>query len=220
MEYKILYEDNQVIVVFKPQGILSQGDGTTSPDILSMLKKYIKEKYNKPGEVYLGLVHRLDRNTSGVMVFARTSKAANRLSDDIREHRLFEKNYIAVVEGKTDNSGELINNIYWDEKLKKSFVSNKKEAKEAKLSYELVDYKDNKSYVKIKLFTGRHHQIRCQFSHIGHPIYGDVKYGSTHKIGNSYALCAYKLKFIHPTLKEEMSFEYIDDDKLFDNFRK
>lgn len=209
----ILYEDNQVIVVFKPRGILSQGDGTKSPDILSILKGYIKEKYNKPGEVYLGLLHRLDRNTSGVMVFARTSKAAARLSSDISNHNSFEKYYLAVVEGYLNNKEEILQDmLYWDEKQKKAFIKNNKDSKEAKLRYNVIKQESNKSLLDITLYTGRHHQIRCQLSNIGHPIVGDVKYGSKFPMGNFYALTAYKLKFIHPTLKEEMSFEYIDDE--------
>ena len=209
----ILYEDNQVIVVFKPRGMLSQGDGTKSPDILSILKGYIKEKYNKPGEVYLGLLHRLDRNTSGVMVFARTSKAAARLSSDISNHNSFEKYYLAVVEGYLNNKEEILQDmLYWDEKQKKAFIKKNKDSKEAKLRYNVIKQESNKSLLDITLYTGRHHQIRCQLSNIGHPIVGDVKYGSRFPMGNFYALTAYKLKFIHPTLKEEMSFEYIDDE--------
>lgn len=209
----ILYEDNQVIVVFKPRGMLSQGDGTKSPDILSILKGYIKEKYNKPGEVYLGLLHRLDRNTSGVMVFARTSKAAARLSSDISNHNSFEKYYLAVVEGYLNNKEEILQDmLYWDEKQKKAFIKKNKDSKEAKLRYNVIKQESNKSLLDITLYTGRHHQIRCQLSNIGHPIVGDVKYGSKFPMGNFYALTAYKLKFIHPTLKEEMSFEYIDDE--------
>lgn len=209
----ILYEDNQVIVVFKPRGMLSQADGTKSPDILSILKQYIKEKYNKPGEVYLGLLHRLDRNTSGVMVFARTSKAAARLSDDISKHNSFEKYYMAVVDGcLKDKEGILSNMLYWDERQKKAFIKNHKDSKEAKLKYNVIRESNNKSLLDITLYTGRHHQIRCQLSHIGHPIIGDVKYGSKIQMGNFYALTSYKLTFIHPTLKEKMTFEYIDDE--------
>ena len=209
----ILYEDNQVIVVFKPRGMLSQGDGTKSPDILSILKGYIKEKYNKPGEVYLGLLHRLDRNTSGVMVFARTSKAAARLSSDISNHNSFEKYYLAVVEGYLNNKEEILQDmLYWDEKQKKAFIKKNKDSKEAKLRYNVIKQESNKSLLDITLYTGRHHQIRCQLSNIGHQIVGDVKYGRRFPMGNFYALTAYKLKFIHPTLKEEMSFEYIDDE--------
>ena len=209
----ILYEDNQVIVVFKPRGMLSQADGTKSPDILSILKQYIKEKYNKPGEVYLGLLHRLDRNTSGVMVFARTSKAAARLSDDISKHNSFEKYYMAVVDGcLKDKEGILSNMLYWDERQKKAFIKNHKDSKEAKLKYNVIRESNNKSLLDITLYTGRHHQIRCQRSNIGHPIIGDVKYGSKHQMGNFYALTSYKLTFIHPTLKEKMTFEYIDEE--------
>lgn len=215
----ILYEDNQVIVVFKPRGILSQGDGTPSPDIHTELKKYIKEKYNKPGEVYLGLLHRLDRNTSGVMVFARTSKAAQRLSDNIAKHEGFEKDYLAIVEGSMPNNcGTLKDNLYWDEKMKKASIRNHKDSKEAILDYKVIGLNKGKSLLDIKLHTGRHHQIRCQLSSAGCPIVGDVKYGSKNPMGNYYALTSYRLSFIHPTLKEKMVFEYIDRDKLMKEF--
>lgn len=211
MDLKILYEDNQVIVVFKPRGILSQGDGSKSPDILSIIKEYIKVKYNKPGDVYLGLVHRLDRNTSGVMVFARTSKAASRLSQAISMHNGFNKSYLAVVEGTISGDGRLDDDLYWDEKNKKAFIKKCKDSKEAILEYKVLSQKNNKTLLDINLLTGRHHQIRCQLSNIKHPIVGDVKYGSKYEMSNYYALCAYKLSFIHPTLKEMMEFEYIDE---------
>ena len=215
MDLKILYEDNHIIVCYKPKGILSQSDGSSSLDMLSILKDYIKKKYNKPGDVYLGLVHRLDRNTDGVMVFARTSKAASRLSDDIKNDR-FHKKYLAVVEGRLDGSRELKDYLFFDSLKKKSFVKKTKDSKEAILIYNALDYKNNKTLLDILLKTGRHHQIRCQLSNIGHPIVGDLKYGSNINVGNSYLLSSYSLSIIHPTKKEEMTFEYINKEYFKD----
>lgn len=204
MDLDILYEDNHVIVVYKPQGILSQGDISGDISMLDMVRDYIKEKYNKPGNVYVGLVHRLDRNTSGVMVFAKTSKAASRL-----QQGLIKKEYLAVVEGMVENKEyiTLKNNLYYDESKKKSFI--KTSGKEAILEYKMLDIKDNMSLISVILKTGRHHQIRCQMANIDHPIVGDLKYNSKYKRGNFYALCAYKLTFIHPTLKTNMEFKCI-----------
>lgn len=214
MDLKVLYEDNHVIVVYKPPGILSQKDITNDPDILSMVKEYIRIKYQKPGEAYVGLVHRLDRNTSGVMVFAKTSKAASRL-----QQGLIKKEYLAVVDGvvETQEYITLKNNLYYDETKKKSFI--KKDGKEAILDYKKLDVKDNMSLISVVLKTGRHHQIRCQMSNINHPIVGDVKYGSKYNRGNFYCLCAYKLTFIHPTLKTNMEFKYINPCEDFLKFK-
>ncbi len=218
MDLKILYEDNHIIVCYKEKGILSQADNTNSSDMLNILKDYIKEKYQKPGNVYLGLVHRLDRNTDGVMVFAKTSKAASRLSLDIKNNN-FHKTYLAVVEGRLEGRNTLNDCLYYDEKEKRAYIKNIKDSKTAILEYEALDYKNNKTLLKINLKTGRHHQIRCQLSHIGHPIVGDVKYGSTCKMGNCYLLTAYKLTFMHPTKKEEMTFTYLPKDKYFKDFK-
>ena len=217
MDLKILYEDNHIIVCYKPRGILSQADNTKSLDMLTLLKEYIKEKYNQPGDVFLGLVHRLDRNTDGVMVFARTSKAAKRLSEDIKNNN-FHKKYLAVVEGMIEGSRTLTDMLYYDENKKKSFIIKKKDSKEAILTYNFVDYVNGKTLLDISLKTGRHHQIRCQLSNIGHPIVGDVKYGSSIAVGDKYALTAYSLSFIHPTKKEEMVFKYIPDDSFYKEF--
>lgn len=209
----VIYEDNHVIVVIKPSGVPSQADKSGDIDMLSLVKAYIKEKYNKPGEVYLGLVHRLDRMTSGLMVFARTSKAASRLSNCIREGD-FKKEYMAVLTGKLEQDGRLENYLFKDERTNISSVveSTKKNAKLAQLEYKVVGHtiynQKEYTYVQIKLYTGRHHQIRVQFSHIGHPLYGDVKYGG--QKGN-LALVACSLKFIHPTKDEYMEFEYMPE---------
>ena len=207
---KIYYEDNHIIVVYKEKGILSQADGSDKLDLLNILKDYIKEKYNKPGNVYLGLVHRLDINTSGIMVFAKTSKAAKRLNEAIKNHD-FNKKYIATVEGTITNKEyiTLKSIIKKNEKEHKSYIS--KEGQEAILEYRLIkNYKINNkdvSDIEINLKTGRFHQIRCQMASIGHPLYGDLKYGSKNKIDeNNFPLEAYYLSFIHPVTKELLEF--------------
>lgn len=211
---KVFYEDNHIIVVEKPNNIPSQADKTGDEDMLSIVKKYIKEKYAKPGDVYLGLVHRLDRPTGGIMVFARTSKAASRLSEQIRNNQISKK-YLAMCDGKfEEKSGTLKDFLYKDERTNTSKVvdSNKKNAKEAILDYEVIDYneKTNLSTVKIDLHTGRHHQIRVQFASRNHSLYGDQKYGTRGK-GKQLRLWAYYLCFIHPVTKEKMEFEDIPE---------
>ncbi|CDB32416.1 pseudouridine synthase [Clostridium sp. CAG:575] len=206
---KILFEDNHIIVVEKTPNIPSQSDKTGDIDMLTLVKQYIKEKYNKPGNVYLGLVHRLDRPVGGIMIFAKTSKAASRLSDEVRE-KVFKKKYLAVVDGKIEKTkGSLENYLYKDERNNMSKVVNKdkKNAKLAKLDYEVLFYDEvkNLSLLKINLHTGRHHQIRVQLSNFGHSIFGDQKYG-TRGTGKQIALWAYELTIMHPITKEEKTF--------------
>ncbi len=207
---KVIYEDNQIVVVEKKPNIPSQQDKTGDIDMLTLVKNYIKEKYNKPGEVYIGLVHRLDRPVGGVMVFARTSKSASRLSEQVRNKTL-QKTYIAVVDGKIEEkTGILENYLYKDERNNLSKVVNKdkKNAKLAKLEYEVLGYDEKRDLtaVKIKLYTGRHHQIRVQFAHFGHSLFGDQKYGTRGK-GKQIRLWAYELEFEHPVKKEMMNFK-------------
>lgn len=200
---KVLYEDNHIIVVLKPYNILSQADCTGDIDLLSMVKDYIKIKYNKPGNVYIGLVHRLDRPVGGVMVFARTSKAAARLTKQIEKHQM-EKKYLAVVNGIIKKgSGRMIDRI---EKLSNGNSVISKNGKEAILDYKVLDInlKDNRSLVSISLITGRHHQIRVQFSSRGYPLCGDQRYGNKEK--GQIALYAYELSLFHPITKERMVF--------------
>ena len=216
MNLDILYEDNHLIVVNKPENVLSQGDNTNDLDMLTILKEYIKKKYNKPGNVYLGLVHRLDRPTEGVMVFARTSKAAKRLSEDIKNHK-FIKKYLAVVTGILDKKeGKLEDYLIKDEDKKMSFVTDASKGKYAALEYKVLKEFDNKSLVDILLLTGRHHQIRVQFKNINHPLVGDQKYGNDNS--KHLMLCAYHLEFYHPVTKEKMIFEKIPD--RFKNLQK
>ena len=207
---KILFEDNHIIVVEKTPNIPSQSDKTGDIDMLTLVKQYIKEKYNKPGNVYLGLVHRLDRPVGGIMIFAKTSKAASRLSDEVRE-KVFKKKYLAVVDGKIEKTkGSLENYLYKDERNNMSKVVNKdkKNAKLAKLDYEVLFYDEvkNLSLLKINLHTGRHHQIRVQLSNFGHSIFGDQKYG-TRGTGKQIALWAFELTIEHPITKEELTFK-------------
>lgn len=218
MELNILYEDNHIIVCVKPRDVLSQAGPMNKPDMVNLLKDYIKDKYNKPGNVYLGLVHRLDINVSGVMVFAKTSKAAARLSEQIKKHE-FKKSYLAIVEGGFDErKGVYEENLIKDEDKRQAFVS--KDGKLAKLNYDILELNQNLSLVKVNLITGRFHQIRCQFSYHDHPLLGDTKYGSNTKNKDFFlGLTAYKLEFNHPTKKEPMVFMYKPLDKRFTSFK-
>lgn len=200
---KILYEDNHLLVVEKPINMPTQEDDSKDPDLLNELKKYLKDKYNKPGNVYLGLVHRLDRPVGGIMVFAKTSKAASRLSEEVRTHKL-EKKYYAVVMGKVED-GVLKDKLLKDAKTNLTIVSDK--GKEASLSYKRIGFKDDMSLVDISLETGRSHQIRVQFSSRNHPLYGDQRYNKNAIKGEQIALFAYSLSFIHPVTKEVMNFK-------------
>ena len=193
---QILYEDNHIIVVIKECNIPVQEDNSKDLDMLTMIKQYIKEKYNKPGNVYLGLVHRLDRPVGGVMVFAKTSKAASRLSEQIR-NKSIEKRYIALTHNHTKEH----------EILKDKLSKIDEKGKYAILEYNLIEYRNNMSLIDINLLTGRHHQIRVQLSHHEYPIYGDQRYGID-KEGIQIHLWAYKLKFKHPVKDEIMEFTY------------
>ena len=198
---KIIYEDNHLLVVEKPINIAVQKDSSNDLDLQTMLKDYLKEKYNKAGNVYLGIVHRLDRPVGGVMVFAKTSKAASRLSEQVRNNQL-KKVYYAVVENKfkekTGTYKDLIDRLDNGD----SEISSK--GKEAELDYSVVEEKDGKSLVKVNLKTGRHHQIRVQFASRGHSLVGDQRYG----VQDNKQLClySYNLTFTHPTTKEELTF--------------
>lgn len=200
----IIYEDNHLIVVEKPINIPTQEDNTKDKDLLTILKEYIKEKYNKSGNVYLGLVHRLDRPVGGIMVFARTSKAASRLSEQVR-NKTFKKTYNAVVIGNIENTGKLKDYLLKDEK--RNIVKVDEKGKEAILNFKKLNFKDNMSLVEINLETGRSHQIRVQMSHHGYPLFGDQKYNKTAKVGEQIALFAKKIEFVHPTTNELLTFE-------------
>ena len=208
---KILYEDNHILVVVKPCNIPVQKDSSNDLDLLTSLKEYIKDKYNKPGNVYLGLVHRLDRPVGGTMVFARTSKAAERLTDAIKNNEI-EKYYLAVVCGHIEAKNGIL-----EDYLLKDEVNNitkvDKNGKYAKLEYEVIDEKEGLSLVKVHLITGRSHQIRVQFASRNLPLWGDNKYNKDAKVGEQIALWSNKLVIEHPTKKEKMTFESLPDNK-------
>ena len=200
----IIYEDNHIIVVEKPINMPVCEDSSLDLDLLTIIKSYLKDKYNKPGNVYLGLVHRLDRPVGGVMVFAKTSKAASRLSNQVSLHT-FKKTYILVCEGNIDDSGEMVDYLSKDSKTNTHYVSNN--GKLSKLKYNKLDYKDNMSLVRVELETGRSHQIRVQFSSRGYPLVGDSRYNPNSDNKTNIALFASRLEFIHPVTKENMIFE-------------
>ena len=214
----IIYEDNHLLVVEKPINIPVQEDVSKDLDFLTLLKDFIKKRDNKPGNVFLGLIHRLDRPVGGIMVFAKTSKCASRLSEQVR-NRTLKKTYFAIVEGKVEEKGTLIDKLLKD--TKNNIVRVDKNGKESILDYELVDYKDNLSLVKINLKTGRSHQIRVQFSSRWHALYGDQKYNSNAKVGEQIALFANSITFNHPTTKEELTFKLdLPNRKPWSNFNK
>lgn len=207
----VLYEDNHIIVVVKPYNVLSQGDSTGDVSIMDMIKDYIKIKYHKPGNVYLGLVHRLDRPVGGIMVFAKSSKAASRLCKAFNEHKITKK-YLAIVKGKVDSSGEFVDYLAKD-KDGRAYVS--KDGKKAVLNYELVEYnKENDcSLVSVDLKTGRHHQIRIQFASRGHYLLGDQRYGVLDN--KQISLFSYYLSFTHPVSNETLEFKVFPEKKNY-----
>jgi len=204
MRINVLYEDNHLIAVLKPAGILTQGDETGDVNLMDGVKKYLKEKYQKPGNVFLGLLHRLDRPVSGIILFAKTSKGASRLSEQFRNHEI-EKIYHALVLGRPkQNKGILINYLKKNRERKKATTTNEEEnAKLAELSYELIASNDKYSLLKVKIKTGRFHQIRAQLSSIGCPVVGDLKYGAPLALSDkSIALSATSISFRTATTKE------------------
>ena len=208
LKNNILYEDNHLIVVHKHTNIPSCPDSSNDLDLFTAIKQYIKEKYHKPGNVYLGLVHRLDRPTEGIMVYAKTSKAAERLSKQINNNT-FKKTYYAVVEGITKDKDTLKDYLYKDEKTNTSYISNMNKGKLSILEYTTIKSVNNLSLIKINLLTGRHHQIRVQLSSRNYPLYGDHKYNKKFINDNKtdLSLIAKELSFHHPTTKELLHFE-------------
>ena len=205
----ILHEDNHVIVVLKPQNVACCPDESGDDNLFDCVKRYLKETYNKPGNVFLGLVHRLDRPTGGVMVFAKTSKGAARLSEQMKNGG-FEKKYLAVLCGVPSKKQATLKNY-----LRKSTVNNtvyvctqtEEGAKYAELDYEIREEKGGLSLAEIRLHTGRTHQIRVQTAAINCPVYGDMRYGGDKAVKGKLALWAYSLRFTHPTTNEKMRFE-------------
>lgn len=203
MTINVLYEDNHIIVVEKPVNVLSQGDKTGDYDLVNMVKDYIKKKYCKPGNVYLGLVHRLDRPVGGVMVFARTSKAAKRLSIQI-QNRQMKKKYWAVIHGQMEKEEGFLADYL--KRLENGNTIVADDGKKSSLYYRVLHYlkEEDISLVDISLHTGRHHQIRVQFASRNHSLCGDQRYGISDK--TQIALYAYKLIFFHPITKELLEF--------------
>ena len=212
---EILYEDNHIIAVNKTCNEIVQGDKTGDTPLSEIVKEYIKDKYNKPGEVFLGVTHRLDRPTSGVVLFARTSKALIRLNEMFREKSAvchqpsaITKTYWAIVQGfPKQPEARLENWLTRNEKLNKSFIANPctKDAKQAVLSYKTLAKGDHYTLLEVNLETGRHHQIRCQLAAIGCPIKGDLKYGAKRSNPDgSISLLARRVEFVHPVSKENI----------------
>ena len=205
---EVIYEDNHLLVVIKPQNVPSQPDSTGDKDMLSMCKEYVKEKYNKPGEAFVGLVHRLDRPTGGIMVFAKTSKCASRLFEQMQNGE-WDKKYLTVLVGTPKfRQDYLVHHLKKDEKQNKVIVVPELEegAKKAELKYKVLENTDKLSLVECQLLTGRTHQIRVQMSTIGHPVFGDVRYGGDIVKGWNLALWAYKLSFEHPITHQTLNF--------------
>lgn len=203
---QVIFEDNHCLAVVKPWNMLTQGDVTGDPCLLDWARAWIKDKCGKPGNVYLGLLHRLDRPASGIVLFARTSKAAARLSDQFRKG-LVDKEYLAIVHGDPGSGRKLTHHLFKDtvKNRVRAVTSRVGGSKEAKLIYRLLDRNENLSLVKIELITGRPHQIRVQMAEIGCPVVGDLKYGASSPLpGRNIALFAYKLGFEHPTLKSRV----------------
>ena len=207
-EIKILYEDNHLLVVYKPNNLPVCLDDSKDDDLLSILKNYLKEKYQKPGNVYLGLVHRLDRPVAGIMVFAKTSKAAKRLTEQIKNNQ-FKKTYHAIVLGKLKKDDTLTDYLIKNENNHTSYITTKDKGKLSILKYHVINSVNNLNLVEIELLTGRHHQIRVQFSSRNNPLYGDHRYNKNIKKDDheNIALIASKLSFYHPITKELLNFE-------------
>ncbi|NLN54153.1 MAG: RNA pseudouridine synthase [Firmicutes bacterium] len=209
VEIRVLYEDNHLLVVEKPANMLTQGDKTGDADLLSILKQKLKEKYQKPGNVYLGLVHRLDRPTGGALVLAKTSKAAARLAAQLREHT-FNRAYLAVVHGRLPSErGKLEHYLRKDRRTNTVTVvkSSSAGAKKAKLTYQVLGSVSSYSLLYVQLETGRAHQIRVQLAAAGYPLFGDQRYGQkVNRPGQQLALWSCRLSFLHPTRKREVNF--------------
>ena len=211
----IIYEDNHLLVVEKPVSIPVQEDKSKDIDMIRLLKDYRIKNENKSGDAYIGLVHRLDRPVGGIMVFAKTSKAASRLNEQILKHE-FVKKYYAVVKGIVPKTGNLKNYLYKDEQEVKSYVVNEKNGKLAELSYQRINEVNGNSLVDVSLKTGRHHQIRVQFAYAGYPLVGDSLYGNDKN--KKLMLHSYLIGFYHPTTKEWLEFRLIpsnDEWKLY-----
>ena len=221
---EVIYEDNHIIIVNKQSGEIVQGDKTGDRPLSEIVKDYIKEKYHKPGEVFLGVVHRLDRPVSGLVVFARTSKALTRLNKMFAENEVH-KTYWAIVKNEPkETEGTLTHWLVRNEKQNKSYAYDRERpnAKKAILKYRVIGHTDNYTLLEVNLMTGRHHQIRCQLAAMGCPIKGDLKYGAPRSNPDgSISLMSRRVEFIHPVSKEKISVESpLPDDNLWKNIKK
>jgi len=205
--WPVLYEDNHLLALYKPSGLLIQGDQTKDVSLIDLARKWLKRKYNKPGNAYVGMVHRLDRPVAGVVLFCKTSKAAGRISDSFRKGRV-EKEYVAVTEGRLEKpSGRLMH--YIRRRGSSSLVSDRpvENGRIAALTYRVIDVRKKATLVSVRLETGRHHQIRAQFAHIGHPLIGDLRYGALSALDKKQiALFAIRLQVPHPVRKTPLTF--------------
>lgn len=218
MDIPIIYEDNHLLVVEKPPNLIVQEDRSGDLDLLTLLKQDLKVRYQKPGNVFLGLVHRLDRPVGGVMVFAKTSKAASRISNAIRL-KDFHRTYLAVIRGKPQEKSARLEHYLIKDKQRNIVHATSpqiKQAKKAVLDFEILEHRDELSLISVTLHTGRSHQIRVQLATHGFPLYGDQKYGShVNRPGQQIALWAHTLAFPHPTTKELMSFRSLPDLNIY-----
>ena len=204
-ENLIIFEDNHLLVINKPAGLLSQADRTKDVDVTILAKEYLKQKYDKPGNVYLGLVHRLDRMTEGILVLAKTSKCASRLSEAIKNHE-WDKTYLAVVHGKIEKDQKLTDWLVNDVATKKVSITKAGTGQKCELWFEVLEQIGDTTLIKVHLLTGRHHQIRAQLAHFGYPLVGDCLYGNPKERGDLMLACT-KISFKHPTKDEMVSFE-------------
>lgn len=208
MKLDIIYEDNHLLVLHKPADLLTQVTNLSDDSLETMAKAYIKEKYKKPGDVFLHAIHRIDKPVSGVVVFARTSKALTRLNAEIRAKKVG-KEYVALIEGNLSQDEAVLQHYLFHGEHRAEIVSNKAMGQLARLRYVTLQRNNASTLVRIHLETGRYHQIRAQFSAIGHPIVGDRKYGSVKSFANGKAIALHHEKFEieHPVTKERMLFE-------------
>lgn len=215
----VVYEDNHIIIVNKQSGEIVQGDKTGDTPLSDIVKQYIKEKYNKPGNVFLGVVHRLDRPVSGLVVFAKTSKALSRLNEMFRTGDVHKTYWAIVKKNDIAPKATLTDWLTRNERQNKSYAHNREVpgAKKAVLSYKVRSMSDNYMLLEVRLMTGRHHQIRCQLAHMGCPIKGDLKYGSPRSNPDgSISLMSRRVEFVHPVSKETIAVEApVPDDRLW-----
>lgn len=216
---KVVYEDNHVIIVHKESGEIVQGDKTGDKPLSETVKDYIRDKFHKPGNVFLGVVHRLDRPVAGLVVFARTSKALSRLNEMFRKGEVHKTYWAITKNAPAEPEGTLVNWIVRNEKQNKSYVYDKEvpNAKRAELKYSVIAHTENYHLIEVNLLTGRHHQIRCQLAHMGCVIKGDLKYGAPRSNPDgSISLLSHEVTFIHPVSKMEIKAEsLIPDDRLW-----